>query len=268
MPGLSFSPEEQLIYDSLEDYCSELRKRIELGSPEESRKMPWFLFEFPRQRFFLVIFCPLRSLVRRRKKVEATLQCMGLSPEEESFDPEERDEENDFLDSVLENRSPEDLEWERSKLSELIEALKSLNDAPSKIKELLERLQARRSNGRIRQTVLFTRYLDTLNDIRNHLHQRDPKMRIGVFSGKYCAFFNPEIARLENTDREDVKRRFLRGEIDVLLCTDAAAEGLNLQTADLLVNFDLPWNPMKVEQRIGRIDRIGQSYDEPLLAMC
>jgi superfamily II DNA/RNA helicase len=87
-------------------------------------------------------------------------------------------------------------------------------------------------------------------------------MRIGVFSGKYCAFFNPESDRLDNTDREDVKRRFLRGEIDVLLCTDAAAEGLNLQTADLLVNFDLPWNPMKVEQRIGRIDRIGQSHDE------
>jgi hypothetical protein len=45
------------------------------------------------------------------------------------------------------------------------------------------------------------------------------------------------------------------------VCTDAAAEGLNLQTADLLINFDLPWNPMKVEQRIGRIDRIGQRHE-------
>ena len=45
------------------------------------------------------------------------------------------------------------------------------------------------------------------------------------------------------------------------MCTDAAAEGLNLQTADLLINFDLPWNPMKVEQRIGRIDRIGQKHE-------
>jgi hypothetical protein len=51
------------------------------------------------------------------------------------------------------------------------------------------------------------------------------------------------------------------GDIDLLICTDAAAEGLNLQTADLLINFDLPWNPMKVEQRIGRIDRIGQTHD-------
>jgi hypothetical protein len=61
--------------------------------------------------------------------------------------------------------------------------------------------------------------------------------------------------------REEVKKQFLQENIDVLLCTDAAAEGLNLQTADLLINFDLPWNPMKVEQRVGRIDRIGQKHD-------
>jgi hypothetical protein len=61
----------------------------------------------------------------------------------------------------------------------------------------------------------------------------------------------------------------LRQQIDVLICTDAAAEGLNLQTADLLVNFDLPWNPMKVEQRIGRIDRIGQEHtDIYVLNLC
>jgi len=46
------------------------------------------------------------------------------------------------------------------------------------------------------------------------------------------------------------------------LCTDAAAEGLNLQSADLLINFDLPWNPMLLEQRIGRIDRIGQHHKQ------
>jgi hypothetical protein len=61
-------------------------------------------------------------------------------------------------------------------------------------------------------------------------------------------------------EREAITQRFLRGAIDVLVCTDAAAEGLNLQTADMLINFDLPWNPMTVEQRIGRLDRIGQTH--------
>jgi superfamily II DNA/RNA helicase len=46
----------------------------------------------------------------------------------------------------------------------------------------------------------------------------------------------------------------------VLLCTDAAAEGLNFQFCGALINYDMPWNPMRVEQRIGRIDRLGQRY--------
>jgi superfamily II DNA/RNA helicase len=52
------------------------------------------------------------------------------------------------------------------------------------------------------------------------------------------------------------------GRVKVLVCTDAASEGLNLQAAGAVVNFDLPRNPLKVEQRIGRIDRIGQVLDE------
>ena len=50
------------------------------------------------------------------------------------------------------------------------------------------------------------------------------------------------------------------GKIRILLCTESASEGLNLQTCGVLINYDMPWNPMRVEQRIGRIDRIGQVY--------
>ncbi|MDE0214543.1 MAG: helicase-related protein, partial [Deltaproteobacteria bacterium] len=60
--------------------------------------------------------------------------------------------------------------------------------------------------------------------------------------------------------RDDAKRRFRDGEADLLLCTDAAAEGLNFQFCGALVNYDMPWNPMRVEQRIGRIDRLGQHH--------
>ena len=60
--------------------------------------------------------------------------------------------------------------------------------------------------------------------------------------------------------RDEAKRRFRDGEADVLLCTDAAAEGLNFQFCGALVNYDMPWNPMRVEQRIGRIDRLGQEH--------
>ena len=66
--------------------------------------------------------------------------------------------------------------------------------------------------------------------------------------------------------REDIKRRFKNGEAEILLCTDAAAEGLNFQYCGALINYDMPWNPMKVEQRIGRIDRLGQKFHE--IAVC
>ena len=49
-------------------------------------------------------------------------------------------------------------------------------------------------------------------------------------------------------------------KVKILLCTESASEGLNLQTCGVLINFDMPWNPMRVEQRIGRIDRIGQRH--------
>jgi hypothetical protein len=61
-----------------------------------------------------------------------------------------------------------------------------------------------------------------------------------------------EVPKAEITDRLN------EGKLKILVCTDAASEGLNLQSAGALVNYDLPWNPSKVEQRIGRIDRIGQ----------
>jgi hypothetical protein len=55
---------------------------------------------------------------------------------------------------------------------------------------------------------------------------------------------------------------FKAGAAELLICTDAAAEGLNFQFCGAMVNYDMPWNPMRVEQRIGRIDRLGQKFDQ------
>jgi superfamily II DNA/RNA helicase len=103
----------------------------------------------------------------------------------------------------------------------------------------------------------------------SRLRRADPEMLIGTYSGQGGQYWDGKAGRMVGVERDEIKHRFLRGEVDILVCTDAAAEGLNLQTADLLVNFDLPWNPMKVEQRIGRIDRIGQRYrDIYVLNLC
>ena len=223
-----------------------------------------FYLSFLRQRFASSLFALAESLRRRREKVEATLAHGAALPDyeaEEQDDDVELFPDGDALEGFLENRGQEDLEWERGRLAGMIARLDGMTGIPSKIRALLSELEKRRERERLRQTVLFTRYMDTLEDIRAHLRLREPTLRTGVYSGKKCSFYDAEADEEKRTGREEVKRLFLRGEIDLLLCTDAAAEGLNLQTADMIINFDLPWNPMKVEQRIGRIDRIGQRHD-------
>lgn len=264
IPRIVFTAEEKDVYDGLQEYCQELARKIEeSGTESENRASLGFYLSFLRQRCSSSFYALQESLKRRREKVERTLLALGAAPEEpEDFNPEERDTDENPLDKVLENRSPEDLRWERDAISEILKRLETLTGIPSKTKELLKRLEGRRTGSRIRQTVLFTRYFDTLSDLLRTLRRQAPDLRLGVYSGRYCAYYDESRGKLVDTDREDVKKRFLHGEVDVLLCTDAAAEGLNLQTADLLINFDLPWNPMKVEQRVGRIDRIGQKHEE------
>jgi Helicase conserved C-terminal domain len=97
---------------------------------------------------------------------------------------------------------------------------------------------------------------ESLDFLRDHL-SANGTLRLLCYSGR-----GGEVRNADGTwrviSRDDAKRRFREGQADVLLCIDAAAEGLNFQFCGALVNYDMPWNPMRVEQRIGRIDRLGQ----------
>jgi hypothetical protein len=87
-----------------------------------------------------------------------------------------------------------------------------------------------------------------------------PGEPIGVYAGSGKSGIW-DGGRFTSVAREDIKRRIQRGQIRLLLGTDAASEGLNLQRLGTLINLDLPWNPTRLEQRKGRIQRIGQVND-------
>lgn len=273
IPRIVFTAQEQRAYNSLEQYCEGLSRQITAQGDSSARTMMGFLLNFLRLRFASSLFALRETLQRRLVKVEATLQYQVRLEEESSLDdssPEELFFGNEYEDDrvgvefLLKNRTQADLSWEREQLQKMLRELADLTGPSSKMQYLLKVLDNRwdKSSGRIRQTVIFTRFYDTLSDIVNRLRQRNPRMLIGTYSGRGGEYFDPQAGGMKAVHRDEVKERFLRGEIDILVCTDAAAEGLNLQTADLLVNFDLGWNPMKVEQRIGRIDRIGQKHKE------
>ena len=111
-----------------------------------------------------------------------------------------------------------------------------------------------------RQAIVFTQYTDTLEYIRVYLVGLFGE-QLGCFSGRGGERWDVGTETWQIVTKDTIKTDFRAGDIHILLCTDAASEGLNLQSAALLFNYDMPWNPMRVEQRIGRIDRIGQPND-------
>lgn len=107
------------------------------------------------------------------------------------------------------------------------------------------------------QVMVFTQFTDTMDFLRDELGK---KWSVLCYSGRGGEARNRDGDWLPLSKKE-TKRRFADGDCTILLCTQSAAEGLNFQFCGALVNYDMPWNPMKVEQRIGRIDRIGQKYE-------
>lgn len=104
--------------------------------------------------------------------------------------------------------------------------------------------------------VVFTQYTDTMDYLRDQLAQN--YSRIACYSGRGGELWNPATKAWEPVPKAKLKAMFREGkDIKILLGTDSMSEGLNLQTSGRLINVDMPWNFMRVEQRIGRIDRIG-----------
>nr|WP_228024929.1 helicase-related protein [cf. Phormidesmis sp. LEGE 11477] len=105
--------------------------------------------------------------------------------------------------------------------------------------------------------IAFTQYTDTMDFLRETVRQLYGA-QVACYSGRGGEMWRD--GRWTVVSKEKIKKRFKKGKIKILLCTESASEGLNLQTCGVLINYDMPWNPMRVEQRIGRIDRIGQTY--------
>ena len=106
--------------------------------------------------------------------------------------------------------------------------------------------------------IVFSQYYDTAYWVCAELAKSLAPEPVGVYAGtgKSGLFRGEDFASVE---REDIKMAVKKREIRLLVATDAACEGLNLQTFGTLVNVDLPWNPSRLEQRLGRIRRIGQA---------
>jgi len=145
-----------------------------------------------------------------------------------------------------------DIEKDVTLFNEMGEKVGTIDaDADTKLKELKKRLLELSKQGQI---VLFTYYADTLDYIHKNISE-DPsfsKLRIEKISGRITSAKR----------RSEIVENFMGGRINILMSTDVLSEGMNLQKARYLINYDLHWNPTRMIQRAGRIDRIGSPFKE------
>ena len=108
--------------------------------------------------------------------------------------------------------------------------------------------------------IIFSQYYDTAKWLADSLAIRYPEEAVGLYAGASRSRLYQRGDSV-GVERETLKRMVAEHQIRVMVATDAACEGLNLQTLGTLINIDLPWNPTRLEQRIGRIKRIGQKRE-------
>ncbi|MYB24505.1 MAG: hypothetical protein F4X37_05305 [Acidimicrobiia bacterium] len=225
-----------------------------------------FIMTVYRRRLTSSFRAVRRSLQRRRDALAAGRGAAALLDDDDRHTLEGRSAlddlpaEGDGTPDGTPAGSDAALAAEIAELDDFIAALDELPPDEPKM-ERLRRLIADSLNGGHRTLIIFTQYFDTLDYLRERLLTTFGRQLICYFGGRGERWDDASGA-WEPLDKEQVKELFRAGqEVRIMIGTDSMSEGLNLQTCDRLINFDLPWNFMRVEQRIGRIDRIGGRPD-------
>ena len=180
-----------------------------------------------------------------------SLEDFDDAPETESEQAEEQ-----VSDAASAARTIAELELEIARLHELETLADKVRHSGQDRKwtELSHLLQDQAemfdADGRRRKLVIFTEHRDTLNYLTEKIRTLlgRPEAVVAIHGG------------INRDTRREIQASFVQDkDVQVLVATDAAGEGINLQRAHLMINYDLPWNPSRLEQRFGRIYRIGQT---------
>lgn len=197
---------------------------------------------------------------------------------EEWLEDEEDTEEDNKEKKVFTPEELEEIKEEKELLTSFFELAKKI-DKNAKGEKLLTALEKGFSentkNGGSKKALIFTESTRTQLYLQRILEKTKYKGKIVLFNGtnndeKSKEIYKNWYQKYKGTDRiSDSKTadkraalvEYFRDEAEIMIATEAAAEGINLQFCSLLVNYDLPWNPQRIEQRIGRCHRYGQKHD-------
>ncbi len=227
-----------------------------------------FLMSLYQRRLASSTYAMRHSLENRARRLEEGLkraQDLARQAPPDLPDPEELEEmeesERDRLEALLEAitlaGSADLVRQEVQELRRLAVQAQAVEDAgtEAKLSELKLLLQKEGFFDHADQRLLlFTEFKDTLDYLMGRL--KSWGFRVGCIHGGMKSG-----SRDEAGTRLHAEQQFREGEIQVLVATEAAGEGINLQVCNILFNYDIPWNPNRLEQRMGRIHRYGQRKD-------
>ena len=248
---IEMTADERELYGAVEAYIAGTWNQ----ATATERSAVGFVMTIYRRRLASSFQALRTTLERHLEMIRSGAGSAESGLDEDAPDDDTADEPLD-ADEVAERERRALAAEERADIEHLLARVRML-PPDSKCERLWEVLAELGRDGH-HQAMVFTQYTDTMDFLRDRL-SRSGSMRLMCFSGR-----GGEIPSADGTwrviGRDEAKRRFRNREADILLCTDAAAEGLNFQFCGAVINYDMPWNPMRVEQRIGRIDRVGQAH--------
>jgi hypothetical protein len=251
---VDMSQAERDVYTAVEDYISSTYNN---ASPERKTAVG-FVMTVYRRRLASSFAALVHTLEARHAQVGGTARVADLErAEEDILDDELSTEAMDAEEAA--NLAAEALaQEEQGDIDRLLRMARQL-PTDSKASVLLTEIENLRGAG-YSQVMVFTQYTDTMDFLRGEVVRWFGPHAVICFSGRGGEVRDGG-GSWQRISREVTKKRFREGKAGIMLCTEAAAEGLNFQFCGALINYDMPWNPMKVEQRIGRIDRLGQAFE-------
>ena len=185
-----------------------------------------------------------QSLERRLNVLLEQRTCVGNLREEDLDELNIEDGVEDALEAIS-----LDMELEIEELKQIISIAKQaqFQNQDAKVEPLLNEIDAILSEDRTQKVIIFTEFVATQTYLQELLVNRG--YTVTILNGGM------------SIDERNAAMQEFKTSTSIFISTDAGGEGLNLQFANIIINYDLPWNPMKIEQRCGRVDRIGQQRD-------
>lgn len=276
------SDSEQKLYDMVTDYLSKPRL---YALPNSQRQLMTLILRKLLASSTYAIYGTICSLIARLQAMLDKNEAASIG--DNDIVNEYADDNDEWVDAEeveiyeAEELHPADIEGIRKEIKELetfrdlAEKIKKNSKAEHLFVALDKGFEQLRNLGAAPKALIFTESRRTQEFLYELLEERGYKGRVVRFNGTnsdkestaiYRTWMDkhkgtPKITGSPTADRRAAIVDYFRNEATIMIATEAAAEGINLQFCSLIVNYDMPWNPQRIEQRIGRCHRYGQKFD-------